>query len=426
MPLFSRICSVVGHLLAGLCRTKAGRDAVRRRWRMRGVCHASKRVRGLHEKTLSRVRRKVAKGNRLGLAFLVTQRAKWNVALWRVFATHGAFKVRIFLLRGIHGVADEELADGLRFFRGFDSNAEVVSVEGLDEALRLVGVDVVFVQEPFLGISRMLGLSRFALPCYVHYTISLRDTAAYYYTGEFVGMLWRFFCESEDSRRKILRYSPLSDGAVIPVGWPKLDVYREPAKSMDACWKPGGYRAIYAPSFSFCGFGAHGRFDVMWRGMIELAESAEGIGWVFMPHPALASQVVRTGLMSESGWLAYLERWRRIGAVWTDGDYFDLLRSSNCLVTDGESFLAEYLPSGAPVIDLNRESEVPYSEFGQRLRATYYAAASVEDVRERLASLMRGEDPKLGERLALREWFVPAGQYASEAVLEGLLKAVAN
>ena len=164
----------------------------------------------------------------------------------------------------------------------------------------------------------------------------------------------------------------------------------------------------------------------MWRGMIELAESAEGIGWVFMPHPALASQVVRTGLMSESGWLAYLERWRRIGAVWTDGDYFDLLRSSNCLVTDGESFLAEYLPSGAPVIDLNRESEVPYSEFGQRLRATYYAAASVEDVRERLASLMRGEDPKLGERLALREWFVPAGQYASEAVLEGLLKAVAN
>ncbi|MGN1360242.1 MAG: hypothetical protein ACI4X9_07315, partial [Kiritimatiellia bacterium] len=147
---------------------------------------------------------------------------------------------------------------------------------------------------------------------------------------------------------------------------------------------------------------------------------------VFMPHPALASQVVRTGLMSENGWRAYLDRWRRIGTVWTDGDYFDLFRSSNCLVTDGESFLAEYLPSGAPVIDLNRESEVPYSAFGQRLRATYYAAASVEDVRAWLASLMRGEDPKRGERLALRERFVPAERSACEAVVEGLLSAVSG
>lgn len=393
---------------------------------MRGVCYASMRARVLHEETLSRVREKVAKGNRIDLAFLVTQRAKWNVALWRALASHGAFRARIFLLRGIRGVADEELVEGLRFFRGFDSNAEIVSLEGLDEAIRLEGLDVVFVQEPFLGMARTLGLSRFALPCYVHYTVSLRETAAYYYTGEFVGMLWRFFCESEESRREILRYSPLSGRAVVPVGWPKLDVYREKPATMDAYWKPGVYRAIYAPSFSFFGFGAHSRFDVMWRDMIELAESAEGIEWVFMPHPALASQVVRTGLMSENGWRAYLERWRRIGTVWTDGDYFDLFRSSNCLVTDGESFLAEYLPSGAPVIDLNRESEVPYSAFGQRLRATYYAAASVEDVRARLASLMRGEDPKRGERLALREWFVPAGRSACEAVVEGLLKAVSG
>ena len=63
-----------------------------------------------------------------------------------------------------------------------------------------------------------------------------------------------------------------------------------------------------------------------------------------------------------------------------NGDYLDLFKISDALITDSGSFLAEYLPTGKPLLLLQSKKTVGYNEFGNKIIQSYYKASKWEDI----------------------------------------------
>src|SRR5690606_36090722 len=91
--------------------------------------------------------------------------------------------------------------------------------------------------------------------------------------------------------------------------------------------------------------------------------------WVYKRHPNLKSTVWRSKVMSADEYQMYVAGWEHgeNSTVYEGGGYFDLFRSSDVLVTDCGSFLAEYLRTGKPIIWLAAKGAVKLNSVGASL-----------------------------------------------------------
>ena len=63
-----------------------------------------------------------------------------------------------------------------------------------------------------------------------------------------------------------------------------------------------------------------------------------------------------------------------------ESDYFDIFKSSDALITDCGSFLAEYLPTQNPIMLLVNKNSIGYNEIGCKLVESYYKAYDNKDI----------------------------------------------
>ena len=99
--------------------------------------------------------------------------------------------------------------------------------------------------------------------------------------------------------------------------------------------------------------------------------------------------------MSEKEMFDYFKQWEMLpnAQIYEQGDYIDLFRTSDCLITDCNSFLYEYLPTQKPVIHLISEYSVGHTGFGNQITSGYYKVYDIEDLKETLnAVVIRSED----------------------------------
>ena len=75
-----------------------------------------------------------------------------------------------------------------------------------------------------------------------------------------------------------------------------------------------------------------------------------------------------------------------------ESDYFDIFKSSDALITDCGSFLAEYLPTRKPIMLLVNSNSIGYNEVGCKLVESYYKAYSNREIREFLDEVVLHEN----------------------------------
>ena len=68
----------------------------------------------------------------------------------------------------------------------------------------------------------------------------------------------------------------------------------------------------------------------------------------------------------------YAEINAKIDTVYTQGEYMDIIRSSDVMITDCASFLAEYLPTKKPLIRLINKDGISLNELGEKVSSEYY------------------------------------------------------
>lgn len=380
-------------------------------------------------------------GAPLRIGFVVCEQAKWGLtSLFETLRAAPGTEVGFYPTLsdlGLRMSRDARRADYARqraFFAGLGSIwADLYDLESdrmrPEEAIRC---DLVFIQQPWGMQDLPRRLSGRVRAAYVHYGMPvISNDRMQFGLPDFHPWLWRHFLPTE-AHAEAVRAAPGPRPPEIRVtGHPKFDAYLPPVppRNRVETWPnplgKGRKRVIFAPHHGLeqgsLGLGTFG-----WSGaaMLDLARRHPEVDFLLRPHPNMAAGLARSGLMQASDWQAYKTAWAELpnAAVFEEGRYWDVFRSSDALITDSGSFLAEYLPTGRPLIRLERDGAAPLNSFGQRLAGGFYRTTDRPGLETLFADIVvRGRDPLAPARARAAALLTPFDRPSAEIIAEEVL-----
>ena len=95
------------------------------------------------------------------------------------------------------------------------------------------------------------------------------------------------------------------------------------------------------------------------------------------------------------------------------------------MITDCASFLAEYLPSGKPLVRLINSKSCPLDRLGSRFSDCYYNVHGEEELKQVFEDLVvRGNDSMGPHRKEMAATLIDSRQTAADKVLQDLQKTL--
>lgn len=324
------------------------------------------------------------------------------------------------------------------------SNAEVVF--GLTSnktwtSLRSLHADVIFMQTPFFDNYfppeaqasynvedwSYENIAQFSRLAYAPYGFYLANITQLQFNTPFHHATWRIFCESPLYVRMYEMYGNITK-KVIPCGAPKFDAYNMPytAAMCNAFWKkektPHSKRIIWAPHWSVAEHLNLSHFVEYLPFFQDFLKQHPHVEVLLKPHPLLFRTLLQSGIFSERGLQDCINTWCSLpnASLYEGGNYIPLFLSSDALIGDSISYLAEYLPTLKPLCFLEKSHVNTFNEIGKKLIEAHYVAHSQEDTITFLNAVMTNTyDEKLPQRLKiLHELFVFPEQGAGFAIKE--------
>jgi hypothetical protein len=386
--------------------------------------------------TIQRIRSK-PKAEKIRVLFLNSSTSKWKCqTVYQKMEESGMFEpiIGITALGEQSSYSDSELADVFaaseQFFDALgDRHVRTVDLNPKRyRDLAEFAPDIVFFPEPWMTKHPQTTafVSQFALTCYVPYFVFTQSNPEKHCDLEMHRFLARYFILNESIAREYSKAHSWwrQSFDFVVTGHPALDGVVEDSSPND-----GGGCVIYAPHHS------------VWEGQIglsipistflstgdailEYAKKHPEIEWVFKPHPRL-----RRSLESEHFWSkeridAYFHEWEALATACYDGSYASLFKRSSAMITDCDSFLAEYGATGKPIIHLRRNDISPqYHPYIKDLLECYYQVFSAEDMQSTFKLVLEcREDPKKDERLAALRKAGLYGVNAAQNIVDYLRK----
>jgi hypothetical protein len=296
---------------------------------------------------------------------------------------------------------------------------------------RNITADVVFIQQPWGMQDLPRQIVQRALPAYVHYGYPvIRNDTMQFGLRAFHPFLWCHFVP-DATQARAMAAGGTPQAAHMPVtGHPKLDAYLTPApdRSNASVWPNSSAthrkRVIFAPHHALAA-GSLNLATFAWSGpaMLDLIQTNPQLDFVLKPHPNLAYEMGRGGKELATSFDAVMRGWHDApnAAVLQGGDYFDLFRSSDAMITDSGSFLAEYLPSGAPLIRLVKDGSAPLNASGEALAPAFYTARDAQTLSQLFESvILQGDDPLAPARKTAIARLMPDDRSSAQRVMAHL------
>jgi hypothetical protein len=397
----------------------------------------AEQVRIRHEEVEARVRARLRTGAPLRVTFAVSERSKWNADGLVTAMQDRGWEVTVALFRmerkgeadaDAQRVYDEERA----FFRSLPTRfVDTYDWEtGTERPIEALETDVVFLQQPWRMErfpERVVGRS---LPAYLPYSVPLlANLGMHMHIPGFHAYLWRRYLPTEVHRDLHLRHDPHVFDQLRVVGYPRFDGYHDPAPapSTGAGWSDDGEpiaRVIVAPHHSV-GPTSLGLATFPWshEALLDLVDSHPEVSWLYKPHPRLRHALQQAGIMDGAAYDAYECRWaeRPNAAVYDGPRYLELFRTSDALITDSSSFLAEYLPTAKPIIRLTSPDGVGFNRVGELLRGGLYELSEPGELADTFDRVvLGGDDPLALRREQLVRLFVPDHRSSAERIVSDL------
>lgn len=326
----------------------------------------------------------LARRRKIQVGFWVTEIQKWSscASLFEALLKSKHFEPFVMLAyfkKSEIGISPQEhMLKGIKFFEEKGINYKVVYdiKQQVHIELKKVKPDIVFYQQPWLipDNQNPFNTSKNALICYVPYCYYSLNSYMNYLLG-FHGKLWKYFVESDLHKEEYQQKFNAKNCTAI--GSCKLDSYKTLDKSkIDTIWKTNKKRIIYSPHNCFEQENidyATATFDKNGEFILQLAKSHPEYEWIFRPHPVFKDRVLRHKIKTLSEIENYFEEWKKIGTIYTGGDYYEMFAGSDYLITDCISFLSEYLPTAKPVIHLRKdEQKQSFNNLVKMITDSYY------------------------------------------------------
>ena len=375
--------------------------------------------------------------DKIRVIFLVSENQKWGYqSLYEELEASERFEplVLISLLEGVHKGKDKtrrNLEENYNFFKSRGMKVDYAYKDGKYVDLRKFSPDIVFYEQPW-GLPKQYKpfyVSAFALTAYRNYGLAI-----FYdddnYNPNFHRQLYKYFVDNKLNVKRYESYNTGNSKNCVIIGDSKLDTYFiKENKNIKKIWKDSQKnKVIYAAHHSIgknssklSTFLYHGEF------ILKLARKYSDTTWIFMPHPQLKYALINNEIMTEDEIDKYYQSWEDAGYVYTQGDYFDIFKTSDLMITDCCSFLGEYLPTGKPIIHLINPNHIEYNEFGTKIISQDYEAYNCAEIEKIFNELVVNKNDYLKEeRMKLIPELIDFSEPSAKKImryLKGVLKS---
>lgn len=376
---------------------------------------------------------------KLRIGFLVSENQLWNCqSLYDLLEQDEHFDVEIIALPDWINKVQRRTASGdinYQFFceRGMRVTRGFKKATGRPVNFLKLDFHVLFIDQP--ATIQILEKYRFSLKelakkyflCYVPYGYKVADGGDAHFNLPMHNCCWRIFAESAWHYQQFKKHGKVNGKNVTISGFPKLDEYLNEKRDY-SCWKTkfsDKKRVIWAPHWTFRNPGwSYSTFDINYKEFLQYAKQHEEIDWIVKPHQNVFTWAVETGLMTEEEVCFYFESWNALpnASVNNEGNYMEIFKTSDALITDCGSFLAEYLPSGKPVLHLFNE-ESHFNQIGDRLIRTYYRCHDFDETKKIIERvILNGDDYKMKARRKIMKYVRPNEEGAGRSIFNELIK----
>lgn len=350
---------------------------------------------------LNKIKEKYTQNKKIRVGFLVSENSKWNAEdLYNELETNNYFEpvIIVTLHTSLHLSKDlnkTSLEENYNFFK----NKEKRVIKAYDEKehkylpLKDFDIDILFYQQPW-GVAEIQNVDEAAktMLCF-SYSYGLTILNGYVEVRPFHEKLFYYFIANEQTK-KILKGMELKnlDNLNI-IGYPKLDAYANLKKE-----RSEKKTIIYAPHHSYNKGYLVGTFDFTGKEILDFAKKHQEYNWIFKPHPDLKRILCEDKKYGAEFAKKYYEEWDKIGTKYEKGNYFKLFINSDLLITDCISFLLEYMPSGNPLIRLERKRFENMSDLGKEILKGIYRVKNFKEFEQVFNQLIIENNDTLKEK----------------------------
>lgn len=241
---------------------------------------------------------------------------------------------------------------------------------------------------------------------------------------------WKIFYPTLISKR-VFESNPLTHGRnFIYTGNPIFD-HLNNCKAIGTNWKIASSnlkRIIWAPHHSI------GKNDILpfssfleiCSDMIKLAQKYhDSVQFVFKPHPFLKERLVK--LWGKEKTEEYYQTWKDMpNTTYVSGEYIDLFKTSDAMIHDCASFMAEYLFTHKPVLYISKPGAEQYlSAFSHLCYNCHYKGKNIDDIDKFIKeTIIGGKDPMfcLREQFYKEELIPPNDKGVGENMYDSFLE----
>ena len=385
-----------------------------------------------HRKLVRKIKHKPV----ISVAFLVIHESIWKYEeLYQLMKADKRFSLCIFICPYIsygEKTMKEEMERAYNYFadRGYETISTFDEQRNTWRDIKNIDKpDIVFFTNPHKVTLKQYQIDNFlnVLTCYSPYAFVVIHKLEIHYKKHFHALLWKHFIETEFHRRYAEDLlSGLTKNTVVS-GYPSLESIRHLCVKREDVWKVSDTdikNIIWAPHHTineddsglaystFLQYAEYFReFEKQYSQKIQIA---------FKPHPLLKSKLFLHPDWGVSRTTEYYESWYNIpNGQLEEGEYHNLFATSDALILDSASFLAEYLYTHRPLLFLERDSDLKsrLNSFGQAIYDHIYVAKELKEIEQFIQSVVvDGADYMQGSRLdfLVNQVMPRSGRTASE------------
>ena len=388
--------------------------------------------------------REIRKRGKANVVFLAASLAMWKYqGLYELLSGDPKFRTRI-ILAPFYSFSEEQKEKSMRELSAFFNERDIPctdarEIKDLGAWLRdEVKPDLIFYPQPYEWIFKNELDWTFhptSLIAYVPYG-ALTLNEPWIYNARFIYNAWRVYYQSSYNR-EIARTLCYNRGLNVRVsGYITIDDFNRNAPK--DVWKPQDRpkkRIIWAPHFSGIrqpNWLNRGAFRWLWEYMREMAvRYKDTVQIAFKPHPRLLSELYDSPEWGKEKTDAYYAWWANGENTQLEtGAFIPLFQTSDAMIHDCNSFIADYLLTGKPVLFTSNnleETENQLDDFGKAALHAHYIARETAEIQSFVDRLVDGgDDPKADERHSAYQKYLlpPGGKTASMCIYEDLLKSL--
>lgn len=362
----------------------------------------------------------------LKVIFLLPDISLWDVyaPIYKRMSESDQFEPFVLAFERYDISADKTHEDALNFFANHRLKGEYISKQdGIYPSLENYCPDIVFYTLGTVAYPpayRIEFVSRFCLTCYLSYGFLMVNELDYQFGQSFHHAAWKLFASTERERVEYAKRSKRITPNIELVGYPKFDLYGQndvvKQKKPKVIWAPHWTIGLIYPALNL------GTFDRICNSMLEYIASLPEVDFVFRPHPNLKYACEATTFMHRDSYEFYLSQLSALENVTlSDGsDNIALFKNSSGMITDSVSFLAEYLPSGRPLLFLNRPDRQKFSVTGENIVNAHYHGLEMVDIKLFVENqIIAQKDPKSASRKMVQESEIGA-------IIDGVSERIIN